>query len=113
MNEHPLRLLHPRSNLFSGSLTIAPCQANLAGHKRSGSTETYTAYDPDYLKDAAKALDKLVRATAHKAEVRGYSDRKEIQRDVWWAHKGSNLGPLPCEGNALPLSYAPGNFGQK
>jgi hypothetical protein len=27
--------------------------------------------------------------------------------DEWWAHKGSNLGPLPCEGNALPLSYAP------
>ena len=24
----------------------------------------------------------------------------------WWTHKGSNLGPLPCEGNALPLSYA-------
>jgi len=20
----------------------------------------------------------------------------------WWTHKGSNLGPLPCEGNALP-----------
>ena len=34
----------------------------------------------------------------------------------WWAHKGSNLGPLPCEGNALPLSYAPGRrrvLGQK
>ena len=30
----------------------------------------------------------------------------------WWAHKGSNLGPLPCEGNALPLSYAPGIFVQ-
>jgi hypothetical protein len=29
---------------------------------------------------------------------------------LWWAHKGSNLGPLPCEGNALPLSYAPGIF---
>src|ERR1700758_5888512 len=29
---------------------------------------------------------------------------------AWWAHKGSNLGPLPCEGNALPLSYAPGNL---
>src|ERR1700722_11290655 len=29
-------------------------------------------------------------------------------RRRWWAHKGSNLGPLPCEGNALPLSYAPG-----
>jgi hypothetical protein len=31
--------------------------------------------------------------------------------EAWWAHKGSNLGPLPCEGNALPLSYAPGNRG--
>src|SRR6266436_3390218 len=28
----------------------------------------------------------------------------------WWTHKGSNLGPLPCEGNALPLSYASGFF---
>ena len=24
-----------------------------------------------------------------------------------WAHQDSNLGPLPCEGSALPLSYAP------
>jgi hypothetical protein len=32
-----------------------------------------------------------------------------IPLEFWWAHKGSNLGPLPCEGNALPLSYAPGN----
>src|SRR6476620_7985686 len=30
--------------------------------------------------------------------------------EAWWAHKGSNLGPLPCEGNALPLSYAPGTI---
>ena len=29
---------------------------------------------------------------------------------LWWTHKGSNLGPLPCEGNALPLSYASGIF---
>src|SRR6201996_6628691 len=36
---------------------------------------------------------------------------KPIKRWVkWWAHKGSNLGPLPCEGNALPLSYAPGKL---
>jgi hypothetical protein len=28
-----------------------------------GTTETYTAFHPDFLKDAAKALDKLVRAT--------------------------------------------------
>jgi hypothetical protein len=23
---------------------------------------------------------------------------------TWWAVQGSNLRPLPCEGNALPLS---------
>lgn len=33
---------------------------------------------------------------------------QRFQLIEWWAHKGSNLGPLPCEGNALPLSYAPG-----
>ena len=31
---------------------------------------------------------------------------KAVQEGEWWTHKGSNLGPLPCEGNALPLSYA-------
>jgi hypothetical protein len=25
----------------------------------------------------------------------------------WWARQVSNLRPLPCEGSALPLSYAP------
>src|SRR5258705_2723324 len=26
---------------------------------------------------------------------------------MWWTHKGSNLGPLPCEGNPLPcLAFA-------
>src|SRR5258708_38926844 len=34
-------------------------------------------------------------------------------RGQWWTHKGSNLGPLPCEGNALPLSYASGIFGAR
>jgi hypothetical protein len=24
--------------------------------------------------------------------------------ESWWAVQGSNLRPLPCEGNALPLS---------
>ena len=24
---------------------------------------------------------------------------RELSGMVWWAHKGSNLGPLPCEGN--------------
>src|SRR5260370_32992357 len=31
-----------------------------------------------------------------------------LLEEEWWTHKGSNLGPLPCEGNALPLSYASG-----
>ena len=26
---------------------------------------------------------------------------------LWWARLGSNRRPLPCEGSALPLSYAP------
>jgi hypothetical protein len=26
---------------------------------------------------------------------------------AWWARQGLNLWPLPCEGSALPLSYAP------
>ena len=25
----------------------------------------------------------------------------------WWARQGSNLGPPPCQGGALPLSYTP------
>ncbi len=28
-------------------------------------------------------------------------------RNQWWVQQGLNLRPLPCEGNALPLSYAP------
>lgn len=30
-----------------------------------------------------------------------------FQRDLWWARQGLNLRPPPCEGDALPLSYAP------
>src|SRR5215218_2085216 len=35
-----------------------------------------------------------------------------VRSGRWWTHKGSNLGPLPCEGNALPLSYASGKRGR-
>ena len=28
-------------------------------------------------------------------------------RSAWWARQGLNLRPHPCEGCALPLSYAP------
>ena len=27
--------------------------------------------------------------------------------EQWWAREDLNLGPLPCQGSALPLSYAP------
>ena len=57
------------------------------GHKRPGTTETYTAFDPGYLKGAAKALDKLVRATCAPLPVRrkyvAIRNKKEIQRDTW------------------------------
>ena len=30
-----------------------------------------------------------------------------IEGGAWWAQQGLNLRPHPCEGCALPLSYAP------
>ena len=30
----------------------------------------------------------------------GIVRNQRVQDDEWWAHKGSNLGPLPCEGVA-------------
>gem|GEM_PF-3317325 len=30
-----------------------------------------------------------------------------FQRVLWWERQGLNLRPHPCEGCALPLSYAP------
>jgi hypothetical protein len=32
---------------------------------------------------------------------------EEGRRIKWWAMLGLNQRPLPCEGSALPLSYAP------
>ncbi len=32
------------------------------------------------------------------------------QRRLWWARQGLNLRPHPCEGCALPLSYAPAEW---
>jgi hypothetical protein len=30
----------------------------------------------------------------------GGDEKANKSEGFWWAHKGSNLGPLPCEGNA-------------
>ena len=56
---------------------------------------------------------KILRLSS--AVIRSVGSRKLIgiqasRTSTWWTHKGSNLGPLPCEGNALPLSYASGNW---
>jgi hypothetical protein len=31
----------------------------------------------------------------------GWLEKANKSGLFWWTHKGSNLGPLPCEGNAL------------
>ena len=41
------------------------------------------------------------------AEFRNGEKMSINQRDLWWARQGLNLRPHPCEGCALPLSYAP------
>lgn len=36
-----------------------------------------------------------------------------FQRVLWWARQGLNLRPHPCEGCALPLSYAPAEMASR
>ena len=44
-----------------------------------------------------------MHASAEARRPRG-DDRQDAK---WWARLGLNQRPLPCEGSALPLSYAP------
>lgn len=57
--------------------------------KRPGTSETYTAFHPDYLKEASEALEKLVRSTCIALPVREertlVRNKREYQRDGWWA----------------------------
>jgi len=41
--------------------------------------------------------------------IRGGVDSQDRQKTLclWWARRGLNTRPLPCESSALPLSYAP------
>src|ERR1700761_5236963 len=83
-------------------------------------------YEPERFQNTDRASGRIlgvfVRVLASKsASKRTLEPGPETKNPLvsqgvnWWAHKGSNLGPLPCEGNALPLSYAPGKrwVGQK
>ncbi|TGT42799.1 hypothetical protein EN808_13030 [Mesorhizobium sp. M8A.F.Ca.ET.165.01.1.1] len=58
------------------------------GHRRPGTTETYTAFDPAYLNGAADALNKLVEAVAGELPVwaTGTAMRagKPVQRVGWY-----------------------------
>jgi hypothetical protein len=59
----------------------------------------------DQVRFEAQTLAKFCRdrpggnGTHHKIPI--------FQRSLWWARQGLNLRPHPCEGCALPLSYAP------
>src|SRR5436305_1715157 len=53
---------------------------------------------------------RIAREAAAAAPSLGLRERIDVaSQGRWWAHKGSSLGPLPCEGYALPLSYARSN----
>lgn len=41
----------------------------------------------------------------------GFQKFPMFQGHLWWARQGLNLRPHPCEGCALPLSYAPARCG--
>lgn len=52
-------------------------------------------------RDASSALADAITVQLQKTDTRPASRKYLIS---WWAVQGSNLRPLPCEGNALPLS---------
>ena len=73
--------------------------------------DRYAKYDPTYFKPVIDALDRLVADIAQRAKS-GLNPTLRVSSvlakpEKWWAHVGSNYGPPPCQGGALPLSYAP------
>jgi hypothetical protein len=51
---------------------------------------------PDFPRVSAACLCNVLRDTAD--QILGWVEKPNKTRLLWWAHKGSNLGPLPCEG---------------
>lgn len=64
------------------------------GHRRPGTTEVYTAFHPDYLKDAGEALEKLVSQVCNPLPVRSVRiikrPNRQYEREGWWAVLGLN-----------------------
>ena len=88
---------------FSGALSTAPTRPQVTAAKRN------RAQPKSALPKASTQVSGLGRRVKSGQVPLARRTSKERRRwSRWWAHKGSNLGPLPCEGNALPLSYAPG-----
>src|SRR5581483_7134921 len=81
-------------------------RVNRSGRALFNARSTHARANYDFVRQANRA-----RAKQRPTNSRSWGTWRELQAKPlkWWAHKGSNLGPLPCEGNALPLSYAPGN----
>src|SRR5581483_9723995 len=80
-------------------------RVNRSGRALFNARSTHARANYDFVRQANRA-----RAKQRPTNSRSWGTWRELQAKPlkWWAHKGSNLGPLPCEGNALPLSYAPG-----
>ena len=52
----------------------------------------------------------LLRPSASAAPLEGQNGGPKPASDLHlylWAYEDLNLGPLPCQGSALPLSYTP------
>ena len=58
------------------------------------------SFQPGYLR-----LSGDIRGCARDAYAR--LSPGQAAHEAWWARQGLNLRPHPCEGCALPLSYAP------
>lgn len=78
----------------------------------SATGRTYNDYDPRTMRRAAIVMARWFERIAPfvkrplippmTAEMKMSAEAKE-----WWARQGSNLRPSPCEGDVLPLNYAP------
>jgi hypothetical protein len=76
---------------------------------RPYATPSSISFFDHYLSNAHTAEDEAVKNSGVGKSAKVVLGLRDCDTN-WWTHKGSNLGPLPCEGNALPLSYASGIF---
>jgi hypothetical protein len=88
---------------IAASATIAPAMKKWRRFIGERSENKFPGFSPDRVAQFA-----LRSVSSCRLEIWERREKPNKQGLFWWTHKGSNLGPLPCEGNALPLSYASG-----